>query len=73
MYFAFIERFDMRTTIDLPENLVNEAMKLTNIQTKTDLIKEALINLIQREKIKGLKRFSGKVDISIDLNLLRKR
>jgi len=41
----------MRTTIDLPENLVNEAMKLTNIHAKTDVIKEALLNLIQREKV----------------------
>jgi hypothetical protein len=63
----------MRTTIDIPENLVNEAMKLTNIPTKTGVIKEALQNLIQREKVKGLKKFSGKVDLKIDLDSLRKR
>ena len=63
----------MRTTIDLPENLVNEAMKLTNIRTKTDVIKEALLNLIQREKVKNIKKFSGKIDLDIDLDRLRKR
>jgi hypothetical protein len=63
----------MRTTIDIPENLVNEAMKLTNIPTKTGVITEALQNLIQREKVKGLKKFSGKVDLKIDLDSLRKR
>ena len=42
----------MRTTLDLPETLIDEAMSLTHIQTKTDLIKTALINLIQKEKIK---------------------
>ncbi|HPM34550.1 MAG TPA: type II toxin-antitoxin system VapB family antitoxin [Spirochaetota bacterium] len=63
----------MRTTIDLPENLVNEAMKLTNIHTKTDVIKEALLNLIQREKVKNIKKFSGKIDLDIDLDRLRKR
>jgi Arc/MetJ family transcription regulator len=63
----------MRTTIDIPENLVNEAMKLTNIPTKTGVIKEALQNLIQKEKVKGLKKFSGKVDLKIDLDSLRKR
>jgi Arc/MetJ family transcription regulator len=63
----------MRTTIDLPENLVIEAMKLTNIKTKTDVIKEALINLIQREKIKNIKSFHGKIDLNINLNQLRNR
>jgi len=63
----------MRTTIDLPEDLITEAMRLTNINTKTDVIKEALRNLIQREKIKNIKKFSGKLDLEIDLNKLRKR
>jgi Arc/MetJ family transcription regulator len=63
----------MRTTIDIPENLVNEAMKLTNIHTKTDVIKEALQNLIQREKVKKLKKFAGKVNLDIDMNNMRKR
>ncbi|HQO02817.1 MAG TPA: type II toxin-antitoxin system VapB family antitoxin [Spirochaetota bacterium] len=63
----------MRTTIDIPESLISEAMKLTNISTKTDVIKEALVNLIQREKIKHLKLYYGKIDLNIDLNKLRKR
>ena len=63
----------MRTTLDLPEALIDEAMALTHIQTKTDLIKTALQNLIQKEKIKDLKRYFGKVDLEIDLNVLRNR
>ena len=63
----------MRTTLDLPEALIDEAMALTHIQTKTDLIKTALQNLIQKEKIKDLKRYFGKVDLDIDLNVLRDR
>ncbi|MBN2363468.1 type II toxin-antitoxin system VapB family antitoxin [candidate division WOR-3 bacterium] len=63
----------MRTTIDLPEDLVNEAMKLTKSRTKTQVIKSALKLLIQREKIKDLKRYYGKIDLDIDLNSLRKR
>ena len=63
----------MRTTIDIPEKLVNEAMLLTNIKTKTDVIKEALENLIQKEKIKKLKSFKGKINLDIDLNIMRKR
>ena len=41
----------MRTTLDLPQALIEEAMRLTNIVTKTDVIKAALQNLIQKEKI----------------------
>jgi Arc/MetJ family transcription regulator len=63
----------MRTTIDLPENLVAEAMKLTNIKTKTDVIKEALSNLIQREKVKNIKNYHGKINLNIDLDQLRNR
>jgi len=63
----------MRTTLDLPEALIDEAMALTHIQTKTDLIKTALQNLIQREKIKDLKKYFGKVNLDIDLTVLRNR
>jgi hypothetical protein len=63
----------MRTTLDLPEDLIAEAMKLTKIATKTDLIKTALVNLITKERIKDLKRYYGKIDFDINLDVLRKR
>ena len=63
----------MRTTLDLPEDLVSEAMELTRIQTKTDLIKTALQNLIQKERIKDLKKYFGKVNLDLDLDISRKR
>lgn len=63
----------MRTTLDLPEDLIAEAMKLTKIATKTDLIKTALANLITRERIKNLKFFYGKIDLDANLDILRKR
>lgn len=63
----------MRTTLDLPEDLVEEAMMITHISTKTDLIKTALQYLIQKEKSKNLKEYFGKVDFDIDLDSMRKR
>jgi Arc/MetJ family transcription regulator len=63
----------MRTTLDLPQALLEEAMRLTNIMTKTNVIKAALQNLIQKEKISGLKKYRGKVDLQIDLDILRSR
>jgi metal-responsive CopG/Arc/MetJ family transcriptional regulator len=63
----------MRTTLDLPEELLEEAMAITHITKKTELIKIAIQNLIQKEKIKDLKKYFGKVDLGIDLNVLRDR
>ncbi len=63
----------MRTTIDIPENLIKEAMRVTKAPTKTALIKQALHEIIQRNKIKSLKDYKGKIDIDIDLNAIRDR
>ena len=63
----------MRTTLELPDTLVHEAMALTKIPTKTELIKFALENVIQREKIKGLTSYFGKLNLDIDLDKLRGR
>ena len=63
----------MRTTLDLPEELLLEAMKATDIKTKTKVIIIALKELIQKNRISGLKKFKGKIDLDIDMNELRSR
>ena len=63
----------MRTTLDLPQKLMEEAMSLTHTNTKTEVIKIALENLIQKEKIKDLKKYFGKFDPDIDLDKIRDR
>ena len=63
----------MRTTLDLPESLLNEAMKVTHTDTKTAVIVRALEELVRKSKISGLKKYRGKVDLDIDLNELRDR
>jgi len=63
----------MRTTLDLPENLLAEAMKVTHIKTKTQVIISALEDLITKAKISKLKEFKGKVDLDIDMDSLRGR
>jgi Arc/MetJ family transcription regulator len=63
----------VRTTLDLPEDLIAEAMKATSINTKTQLIITALEDLIRKSKISGLKAYKGKVDLDIDMNALRGR
>jgi Arc/MetJ family transcription regulator len=63
----------MRTTLDLPEHLLEEAMKITHIQTKTRVIIRALEELIRKAKISELKKFKGKVELDIDLDTIRGR
>ena len=63
----------MRTTLDLPENLMLEAMKLSHSRTKTGVIILALKELVRTSKIYDLKKFKGKIDLELDLNELRAR
>ena len=45
----------MRTTLDLPENLLVEAMKVTQTKTKTGVIVLALKELLRKSEISTLK------------------
>ena len=48
-------------------------MKLTHLKTKTDVIKEGLMTLIRKEKLKNIKSFKGSINMDINLDVLRKR
>ncbi|MGA1826484.1 MAG: type II toxin-antitoxin system VapB family antitoxin [bacterium] len=63
----------MRTTLDLPEDLIKEAMEATHIRTKTQVIITALEQLIRKSKIANLKKFKGQVELDIDLDSIRGR
>ncbi|MFH1706396.1 MAG: type II toxin-antitoxin system VapB family antitoxin [Planctomycetota bacterium] len=63
----------MRTTLDLPEQLIAEALHLSRCKSKTEVIKTALKDLIQKEQIKGLKRYRGRIKLDIDLDAVRQR
>lgn len=63
----------MRTTLHIPEKLIEEAMALTNAKTKNQLIKEVLENYIARIKRQRLITLKGTLDLDIDLDTLRGR
>ena len=63
----------MRTTLDLPEDLIDEAMKATKMNTKTKVIITALEELIRKSKISGLKEFKGKINLDINMDSVRGR
>lgn len=63
----------MRTTLDIPEDLLSEAMKVTQARTKTEVIKFALENIIRKNKLQKLKSYRGKLELDINLDILRNR
>jgi Bacterial antitoxin of type II TA system, VapB len=63
----------MRTTLDIPERLIEDAMKASRIPTKTKVIITALEDLIRKSKISGIKKFKGKIEMDIDMNAVRGR
>jgi len=49
----------MRTTINLDDDLVREAQRLTGMEERTALVREALRALIERESARRLARLAG--------------
>ena len=63
----------MRTTLDLPEELIEEARRLLGFKSKTDTVVVSLQELIRRKRIEQLKALSGKIELEIDLDASRRR
>jgi len=53
----------MRTTLNLPDELINEVMKITGEKTKTKALIKVLEEYIRQMKIKKLMELSGKIEI----------
>lgn len=64
---------NMKTSIDLPEELIDEAMRISGSKSKIEAIKRALKEMIERERRLKLLNFKGKVDLEIDLDSSRNR
>ena len=63
----------MRTTVDLPGDLVEEAKRLSGAPTKTATIVMALKDLIDRKKVENLRKLRGNVKVEHDITILRHR
>ncbi len=62
----------LRTNIELDEKLVNEALNLTRMKTKKELVDFALKELVRKIKRKKLLELEGKVKWEGNLNEMRK-
>ena len=63
----------MRTTLDLPDALVQDAMKACHQKTKTAVIITALQDFVRNSRLQELRYFKGRVNLDLDLNTVRKR
>jgi Arc/MetJ family transcription regulator len=63
----------MRTTLDLPEDLLEEARHALGFKSKTDTIILALRELVRRRRIEELKELLGHVRLNVDLAKSRRR
>lgn len=63
----------MRTTLDIPEALVEEARQALGFKSKTDTVVLALTELVRRRRLDQLRDLLGHVHLEIDLPKTRRR
>jgi hypothetical protein len=63
----------MRTTVDLPEELLEEARRRTDSKTMRETLILALEELIRKTKRDELRQLAGKINLDIDLSSSRRR
>ena len=63
----------MRTTLDLPEALVEEARATLRFTSKTDTVILALRELVRNRRLEELKGLMGHVRLDVDVPRSRRR
>ena len=59
MIYAYMLRIEMRTTINIDNDLMEKAQSMTGMTEKTALVREGLRALIERESARRLARLGG--------------
>jgi hypothetical protein len=63
----------MRTALNIPEEFLAQAKEIAGFQSNTDVIIYSLKELIRRHNLEILKAMSGKIQIEIDIDSMRRR
>ena len=63
----------MRTTIEIPDTLMHEALRTSKAKTKTMVIVLGLQELIHRHRLEQLRTLRGRVPLTIDVHKARRR
>ncbi len=61
----------MRTNIVIDDNLIDEALKLSNIKTKKDVVDKALKLLVQVKKQEAIRKYRGTLKWEGNLSEMR--
>ena len=62
----------MRTTIDLPDRLLEEARMASHTRTKRETVVAGLEELIRKANREQLRELAGKVELRVNLERSRK-
>lgn len=63
----------MRTTLDLPDGLIDEARDVMGFTSKTETVVHALKEMVRRKRLEELKGMFGKINIEVDIARSRRR
>ena len=63
----------MRTTLEIPDNLMKEAQRVSQAKTKTMVVVLGLQELINRSRLRQLSALEGKLRLEVDVRKSRKR
>jgi Arc/MetJ family transcription regulator len=62
-----------KTTVEIDETLMNEAIRITNLKTKKAVIEKGLKELLKARNRDLLRRELGTFDIDLSLEQLKKK
>ena len=62
-----------KTTVFIDDILINEALKVSNLKTKKDVIEAGLRELVRKRNRELLRKELGSFDIDLSLEELKKR
>ena len=63
----------MRTTVELPQELLEEARQVSRSKTNREAIISGLEELIRRSRREELRQLAGQIDLKVNLRRSRKR
>ncbi len=63
----------MRTTMIIPDGLIDEAREAMGFESKTETVIHALKEVIRRKRLEELKAMFGTVPVDIDIARSRRR
>ncbi len=61
----------MKTTLNIPEDLLEEAQKLSKSKTKTETVVKALREYVRKLRVERILSYAGKLQMTDDWDRIR--